>query len=766
MTYDIDEKLHGERGERKAPRLALVAAVLACLGPACAPTPHSAGTADSPDPAASDDTTGAADLPDAPGDPDNPDDVPDVPDGSTSSDSGQSPTTGDATTGGAIPPDDCHFEPALAVDCAAIARIIPTGIGVSEAHVVRRHLRLEDAAGAVLGADYRECLLVADSECQPAPVALDPAPSRSITALLVRPLADPADNAALAAALTTFIDSRPDGEPVGVFRWGATVTQIATPTADRNRLHRLVTSGLQPLDGDGLPIDAAVAAVVDPLISLARSSHLSLRQLLVVAPGHPELEPGALVQTGESAHLRVELLAAADAQAALQGAGARLDAAIGAGELIMRQCGLTGPVGLTIHTAGGGPTFALTDAYVPGADQAEPPLVCDPADQGWAPALPRIIALDFSPEERQDYDARLAELSKEPLYGAVRTDLNAPGVHAPVKLKLHGQGSLDCERKSLSLNLTDDLARQWLPDSGTDQFLLVSMCKDDRYITQFTADLLMAELGLFAPKFGMVELVIDGESQGAYLLVERPKSALKRGTTRLRAVVRRTNDIKGGKPELEYASGDAEQALEVYEKLITEAEGLTGDKLLAWLDRSMDLDQYLRWIALMSLLRSGDFVDEAFFMSAEVTGPDASAQDYFTISAWDQDDIFSNCHEDGLNAIVDPHGLLTCVESRLDHAIFAEPKVYARFAEVLAQTLARLDEATFAAATHASEQQLLAILARDEARAAMVELLDDNPDAVDYEVAEDEVLARGKALRKQFAKQRAALVDLLAAYGM
>ncbi|MBA3547856.1 MAG: CotH kinase family protein [Nannocystis sp.] len=652
----------------------------------------------------------------------------------------------------------------LPIDCAAIARIVPTGVGISDAHVARRHLHLEDASGAALGPEFQACLFVTNSQCEVAPVALAPAPSRSITALLVRPDADPAANAALAEALSDFIDLRPEGEQIGVFRWGATVTQISTPTADKARLHRLVASGLQPPGGDSLPIAGAIAAIADPLVSLERDSHLSLRQLIIVAPGHAPIAPKSLELGGDAAHLRVELLAGADVEAALQGTSARIDAALAAGELVLRQCGLDGLLGLTLHTAGGGPSLALPDLYIVGADQAEGAPGCDPTDQGLTPALPKVIEITFSPTELLDYEARLDELSKEPFYGSVRTDLNAQGVHARVKLKLHGQGSLDCERKSLSLNLTDDLARQWLPDSGTDKFILVSMCKDDRYITQFTANLLMAERGLFAPKFQTVELMIGGESQGVYLLVEKPDTVLERGTTRTRMIVRRANDIKGAKPSLDYAVDDEAQALATYEALITTAESLKGAKLVAWLEQAMDLDQFLRWIALMSLLQSGDFIDEVYFVSTEVTGPNASAEDYFNISTWDQDGIFTSCHNDGLNAMPDPHGLLNCVEGRLDRAIFGEPKLYERFAKELEVTLAWLDQETFDAATHVSEDRVLEVLASDEARAAMVELLDDNPAAVAYEVAEEEVLARGAALRQKFAKRRALLVELLAAY--
>ena len=664
------------------------------------------------------------------------------------------------STGAAEPPVDCTFDPgAIAVDCSRINRVVSTGIGVSEAHVARRHLRLEDAAGIVLGPEFQACLTVRDTRCQPAPVTMEPAPSRAITMLLVRPESDEQANEALAAALAAFIDARPAGEPLGVFRWGAEVTQISTPTADRGRLHRLVASGLTPLAGDALPIDAALDAVVDPLRSVRRDSHPGLRQLLVVAPGQPPLVPD-----GSTAPLRVELIADAEVEAGLLAASKRLDETLAAGELLIRQCGLDGLVGLSIHTAFDGPTFPLTDVHIDGALQAEGPHVCDPKDQGVTPALPGVIEIEFSPAELGEYQARLADLSKDPFHGSVRTDLNAPGMRAAAKLRLHGQGSLDCDRKSLSITFKDDRPRQLLPDSGLDRFILVSMCKDDRYLSQHTANLLMAGLGLLAPKFRLVELVIAGESQGAYLLIEKPQTALERGNIRPRVIVRRRSDIEGDEAELKYAAGDEAPALAAYDAFVAEAEALDGTKLLAWLDEAMDLDQYLRWIALMTLLQSGDFIDEVFFMSTETTGPDAGARDYFSLSTWDQDDIFKTCHNDDLFQVIDPHGLLYCAEGRLEHALLAEPKVYARFAEVLGQTLDWLDQATFDAAVQATEDSLLAILVRDEARAAMVELLDDEPKAIDYEVAEAEVLARGAKLRQLFADRRALISGLLAAY--
>ncbi|PRQ02327.1 CotH protein [Enhygromyxa salina] len=653
---------------------------------------------------------------------------------------------------------------ALDVDCAAIARIVPTGVAVSEGHVARRHLRLEDASGAALGAEFGACLIVADSECERAAVEIEPAPSHSNTALLVRPMPEPVSNAVLAEAVSNFIDSRPEGEAISVFRWGAELTQISTPTTDRRRLHALVASGLQPLPGEALPLTEAIDAVATPLALVEAGSHLSHRQLVVVAPGHAPVEASALERSGLTAALDVELVTAAGFDDALAELSARLDATLAAGEQVIRQCALDGLRDLSVHVANGGPTLALTDVSVLGAAEAGEDLACSPADQALEPALPEVIEIELSPSQRLEYDSRVAELSKEPFRGSVRTNLNAPGVLAPAKLKLRGNGSLECDRKSFSLNFEDDLPRRWLPDSGTDKFFLLSMCLDNRYVNQFTANQLMAELGLFGPKFRMVELVLSGQSQGLYLLVEKPQTALVDDNTRVRLIVRRGPDAEGAAPELKHSAGPDDEALATYEALITEAEARHGDELLAYLEGTMDLNQYLRWLALMSLLQSGDFVDEVYFMSTEVTGPGASAEDYFSISTWDQDDIFKPCHNGGDFEMDDPDGLLYCAEGLLDYAIFADPTIYARYVDELERTLAWLDQATFDRATFASEDSVLDILARDDARAAMVELLDDNPAAISYEVTEQEVRGRGAQLRELFAARRALLSERISHY--
>jgi hypothetical protein len=112
----------------------------------------------------------------------------------------------------------------------------------------------------------------------------------------------------------------------------------------------------------------------------------------------------------------------------------------------------------------------------------------------------------------------------------------------------------------------------------------------------------------------------------------------------------------------------------------------------------------------------------------------------------------------------DPYELLYCAEARLDYAIFEDPGVYARYVDTLEQTLAWLDQARFDSATEVTVDALLVQLGDDQARAAMVELLSENPEAVAFDVFEAEVQAKASAMQAAFAGRRALVAERIAAY--
>ena len=114
------------------------------------------------------------------------------------------------------------------------------------------------------------------------------------------------------------------------------------------------------------------------------------------------------------------------------------------------------------------------------------------------------------------------------------------------------------------------------------------------------------------------------------------------------------------------------------------------------LNEVLDVNQYLRWLALMTFVDSGDHVDEAWFfasdeipalsltksLSSPMTGPWR-----FAVHAWDPDDSFQSCHHGGTNALPDAHGTLKCAEADVDKVLLRSPDVYARYMDWLEWTL-------------------------------------------------------------------------------
>ena len=94
------------------------------------------------------------------------------------------------------------------------------------------------------------------------------------------------------------------------------------------------------------------------------------------------------------------------------------------------------------------------------------------------------------------------------------------------------------------------------PGSAGDEFLLISMCYDDRYVKSKLVFSLAKRLGAFPHAARYVRVLIENplvasnetapvlENEGLYLLVDDPASSLERRFLRLRTVVRRRNDAK------------------------------------------------------------------------------------------------------------------------------------------------------------------------------------------------------------------------------
>ena len=238
------------------------------------------------------------------------------------------------------------------------------------------------------------------------------------------------------------------------------------------------------------------------------------------------------------------------------------------------------------------------------------------------------------------------------------------------------------------------------------------------------------------PAFGLVELHVDGETQGFYLLVDKVAEALVRDHGPLRSVIRRTTDIRGTRPEIKVGYPSDAAAHADYDALLANAEELEGNALVTLLEDRLDLNAYLRWVAFNSAVQSGDYIDELWLFATDSLASDGRTVSRYGVVGWDPDDVFSICHDGGIHAIVDPWGLLYCTESVLDHLIFDDPEDYRRYVDVLDGMLGGVLSADAVAQTPAAvADQVLPWLESQDIAAAMFERVAHNPEAVNPAVA-------------------------------
>jgi len=311
------------------------------------------------------------------------------------------------------------------------------------------------------------------------------------------------------------------------------------------------------------------------------------------------------------------------------------------------------------------------------------------------------IILQFTPEERKSFESRRSFLrgsyedmivAKQKFSLSLRFDGGPP---IPAEARFRGVSSFrDCERrKSLSVSVKNGPLRL-MPGTVTDQFLLISLCYDDRYVKTFLVFSMAAELGLFPLSFRFVRLKVQEEGstleeEGLYLLVDDPKAALRRTHVAIADVVRRRFDPARGtidpkaEPDVSAYPKSFRNILAArvrYERIVLASENCSdaGTACFDQLDELLDVDGYLRWLALMTWVQSGDYVDEVWFYASETS----NGRHRHQLLIWDPDDSFESCHHGGVDAIGDSD-LLYCAEGAIDKVLFRSKHMFKRYVENL-----------------------------------------------------------------------------------
>ncbi len=575
------------------------------------------------------------------------------------------------------------------------------------------------------------------------PVALAP----GYTALLVRPGTDEAD------AVASILAARPPDEQLAIYRWGAAVDQVVGFTRDRDRLERGIASALETDDDAPAPAADAALAAAEEADGIGGTGPRVMRAVIAIGDGAADAAAAARERTPVPVVAVTADVSPADAAAEIDRLA--LDAhytvaacpGAEAADATLSVEGVTGQLGVTWPAPWPESLGGACDPAVIGADEQ---------------AVPSRFDLLFSDDQRAVYDQRVAALSKEEFELSVRLADDQSPIAASAHL--HGKGTLGCDRKSYTLTL-DGPGRHLFADAYDDEIFLIAMCADDRYLQLYTSYQLLAELGLFPLRFRYVELTLDGEEGGVYLLIEKSDDALERDSSRMSAVLRRRFDAPGDHMEVEKSRGDPADASREWKDFQTQLAALSGDELLAAAGDRMDLDRLLTWVALWSALENGDYVDEILLTATDARAAGGGVRAWWSFTGWDNDDLYEGCHYSGRFAMVDPNDILYCVEGEVEKILLADPDGYDHFLDLLADLLDRVTPEHMQDALDRTGSALLPWFERPEICAAMTELVGENPAATDPTEAQRDIREHLDQFRDEYESRRSLLLQRIGDLG-
>ncbi len=597
--------------------------------------------------------------------------------------------------------------------------------------------------------------------------------SPGYTAIVLLPGGDGVSHASRKLALNQFIQSREPNERVAIFRWQESMQQLVGFTADREETVEILgwdTTVVSPSSVQSPTV--GVLELLEKTSSVGGLWRETMRNIIFVGDTVPGIVPAfastALAQWVVPLDQAVQLesvpaanLHLGEVGAGLNAAAAQINSLAQRGHVRVSLCG--DPQGHQVELDIDGSDDGLS-TWVAASLREERSMECD-LDEivNKERRYPDRIDLILTEAERSRYDMLAANNSKADFTLNVRW-----GARDPMTAVAHmrGKGSIGCERRNYTMNLDGKRPRHVMPNSGTDEFYLLSMCLDDRYIRQFTVLRAWKALGLFHSELRLIELTLDGETQAFYLLIEKVVEAVRDNNSGVLAILRRGFAPPDTTVEVKYARNQQNEAAVADYNLVEPAlSGLSAAELITSADTHFNLDSYLRWLASNSILLNGDYVDEVWLMQSERLRKDGTIGGHYSFGGWDAEDIFGGCHYNGTHAFDDAWGLTYCAEAEWDQVLLADPIIYSRYVDILEERLdGGLDQEVFDLLLRDTEDQLSAIAARPGAAAALIRLINKVPGATDPDVASAEIRAAGAAMSVDFAERSALLRERISAY--
>jgi spore coat protein H len=299
------------------------------------------------------------------------------------------------------------------------------------------------------------------------------------------------------------------------------------------------------------------------------------------------------------------------------------------------------------------------------------------------------------------------------------------------EIRTRGKSALRFQRKSFAVVLEEELeisGRNDFDIANLRRFKLISMAMDYTYIENRIGLGILEAQGIMPLFYRFVELKINGETQGIYLLVEDPEQYyLELGSE---FILRR--GYYNSLADVEYSPSYPGIPRESYElrfkEIYSSLTVLQGEALYSALNERLDLEQYFRKMGIDYLLQNGDYTDEVYLYALI-----HQDKPRFSIIPWDYDDLFSsNPHEVGLtwgtgNLLGDRHyathqdildeigdKMIFSIEDDLDYSIAMDPYLYSRYESTLAGMIEEMDPEDIDALFEQVKAELLPFYYKEE----------------------------------------------------
>jgi hypothetical protein len=254
-------------------------------------------------------------------------------------------------------------------------------------------------------------------------------------------------------------------------------------------------------------------------------------------------------------------------------------------------------------------------------------------------------------------------------------------------IRIRGTTSSYLRRKSLNISLEKGAVFHTPHDKfSIAKFYAISMNMDKNYIRNRISCKVLDKLGIKIPSSAYANVLINGKTEGLYLIFDPPEQFAITGCAATMVIRRGYNEAI---EDLEYSGNSKEEATSLRKKFQAVYKDIIqryhGEQLYEKLSEVLDMNAYFTWLSFNHLFNNGDYSDELFLMWNPIKSK-------FEIIPWDFDDILHPQPHEGLekrNAILHDK-LIFSSEDALDVAIAKDDVVYMKYLFSYQQMLERL----------------------------------------------------------------------------